>query len=88
MNLLTLLMPTPAQPPSETQQPKPKRRGRWVRKPSKRERQEREVALTAEVRQKLAAWGREQAQAQDDLLAKSVDLPDGIRIVGQECSES
>jgi hypothetical protein len=79
MNLLTQLLPKAAQIHQE-----PKKRGRWVRTPTRADRARQDEALTEEIRKRLAAWDREQAQKQSELLEKSAELPDGIRVVGQE----
>jgi hypothetical protein len=79
MNLLTQLVPQ-----VERVTPETKKRHRWHRKPSKAERDARDKALTENIRQKLAAWDAEQAQEQNELLAKSAELPAGIRVVAPD----
>jgi hypothetical protein len=82
MNLLTQLHPQ-----VERVEPKPKKRsGRWERKRklSKADRARQDEALSEEIKAKLAAWDRDQAQEQNDLLAKSATLPEGIKVVSRQ----
>src|SRR5688572_26059385 len=83
MNLLTQLVPEPARQESQVEPDAhaKKRRGRWHRKPSRAEREQNEQRLADEVKARLAAWDRQLAQEQTELLAKSASLPDGIKVV-------